>query len=944
LQRTVFALIAAAFIVIGIPPAPAQAASTAKVVVVVGPVGSLNAHYKADANDIVAEAKRYTSNVVKLFTPNATWSKVRAAAQGASVFVYLGHGNGWPSKYAPFQTQTKNGLGLDPSTGADGSKTVYYGEDYIRSSIRFAPNAAVLLYHLCYASGNTEPGLPEGTYTQARERVDNYGAGFIGAGARAVFAEGHPSHPNVNYIRQLFTTNRSMETVFRVAPTAKGNVRGPFASQRTPGLKFLMDPDRSTPSGFYRSVIGDLSLTASKVTGSRPSDSGVHPDEFVVPGAAEVTSEGGAMLFGSASAAADPEATSSKVLARATRLRLTEEAEPAADGTRIFAATVLGTSTSGFVRATSLTPRDSAATAFWSFDASPAWLSPNDDNVSDELVLAPRFSETVDANYVVKNASGTTVRSGKATGDITRFAWDLRTSSGSRVPDGLYTWSLRGRDGWGNATAYRRDSFTIDGTPPVTKAVPASTAGANGWIVSPVKVTLTAKDALSGVRSISWRVNNGTVRTYDGVATISTNGTRTFTYRATDKAGIRESWKSLTFKIDTEPPAIKVALSGTKGEAAGTWRGPVTVTPTISDATSGVASKRVSIDGADSTALTASTVVVEGEGAHTVTFSSRDNAGNKKSTKVELVIDTVAPSIEIPGADGPAQTVTPNGDSATETVTIPYSVTERAVVTAVVTAVDGSVVRTLTATVDEGERSLTWDGRTAAGKPVRDGAYSVTLSGTDAAGNVGEPATTPVDVYAALAGLARTPVLFYPQDGDALAPRTKATWTLRAPAVVTVEVRNAAGEVVRTAYTAKELPAGAASWTWNGKLPDGSWAPRGRYRIVVAATNGTQGATQTTTVLADAWKLTPSVTTATRGKSFTITAQTAEPLSTTPYVTVVEPGLAKRKVTMTQVSASVWTAKITPRTSAEPGTMRLTVWATDTAGGSNGTKVSLALE
>ena len=128
--------------------------------------------------------------------------------QGANVFVYLGHGNGWPSIYAPFQTQTKDGLGLDPSTGADGNKVVYYGEDYIRANIRLAPNSVVLLYHLCYASGNTEPGLSQGTSRRRKERVDNYGAGFIGAGARAVFAEGHPAHPATSYIRQLFTTNR----------------------------------------------------------------------------------------------------------------------------------------------------------------------------------------------------------------------------------------------------------------------------------------------------------------------------------------------------------------------------------------------------------------------------------------------------------------------------------------------------------------------------------------------------------------------------------------------------------------------------------------------------------------------------------------------------------------------------------------------------------------
>ncbi len=944
MQRAVFALIAAVLVALAVPPTPVQAASSAKVVVVVGPVGSLNAHYKEDANAIVTEAKRYTSNVVKLFTPNATWSKVKAAAQGASVFVYLGHGNGWPSIYAPFQTQTKNGLGLDPSTGADGSKTVYYGEDYIKSSIRFAPNAVVLLYHLCYASGNTEPGLSEGTYTQARERVDNYGAGFIGAGARAVFAEGHPSHPNVNYIRQLFTTNRSMDTIFRSAPTWKGNLRGPFASQRTPGVSFQMDPDKSTPSGFYRSVIGDLSLTASKVTGKRPSSTGTHPGEFVVPGAAEVTAAAGAPLFGSAEAAADPDTTSAKVLATATRVRLSEEATPAADGTRIFKATVLGATTAGWVRASSLAPRDSAATVFWSFDESPSWLSPNDDNVSDDWVVAPRFSESVTANYVVKNAAGTVVKSGSMTGDITRFAWDLRTSSGARVADGAYTWALRGRDAWGNTTAHRTGSFTVDGTPPVTKAVPASTAGTDGWIVSPVKVTLTAKDALSGVKSISWRVNGGTVRTYADVATLSANGTRTFEYRAIDKAGVRESWKSMTFKIDTEPPVIKVALSGTKGDASGTWRGPVTVTPTFTDATSGVAARRVAVDGAEGEALTTTSVVVEGEGAHVVTFATRDNAGNRSSTKVEFVIDTVAPSIEFPDSDGPARTVTPNGDGTTETVSIPFSVSERATVTGVVTTAEGSVVRTLTTTVDGGDRSLTWDGRTTAGKPAPDGTYALTLTGRDPAGNTGEPAATAVDVYGALSKLARTPTLFYPQDGDALAAKTKATWTLLSPALVTVEVRNSAGDVVRTAYTERSLPAGAASWTWNGKLPDGSWAPRGRYRIAVTATNGTQSSSQAATVLADAWKITTSVTTAVRGKSFTITAQTVEPLSTTPYVSVAEPGLATRKITMTKVSGSTWTAKITPKTTAQPGTLSLTVRATDANGGSNGTRVKLALQ
>ena len=241
---------------------------------------------------------------MKLVTPNATWANVKAAAQGANVFVYLGHGNGWPSIYPPFQTLTKDGLGLDPSSGADGSRHVYYGEDYIRDNIQFAPNAVVLLYHLCYASGNTEPGLAVGTFADARERVDNYGAGFIGAGARAVIAEGHPDHPATNEIRALFTTNRTMDQVFRGSPAAHGHLQGPFASQRTPGLAFEMDPDSAAPSGFYRSIVGDLGLRAGAVTGHPPTPTWIDPADFKAPGAAEVVAAGGVGLFTSHAARA----------------------------------------------------------------------------------------------------------------------------------------------------------------------------------------------------------------------------------------------------------------------------------------------------------------------------------------------------------------------------------------------------------------------------------------------------------------------------------------------------------------------------------------------------------------------------------------------------------------------------------------------------------------
>ena len=74
-----------------------------------------------------------------------------------------------------------------PATGNSNNK--YYGEYYIRNYIQLATNAVVILNRLCYASGNSEPGRANPTKSVAQQRVDNFGAGFLRAGARAVFAD-----------------------------------------------------------------------------------------------------------------------------------------------------------------------------------------------------------------------------------------------------------------------------------------------------------------------------------------------------------------------------------------------------------------------------------------------------------------------------------------------------------------------------------------------------------------------------------------------------------------------------------------------------------------------------------------------------------------------------------------------------------------------------------
>ncbi len=232
--------------------APTSAiAAEQKVVIIVGATHGATEKYRAYADRAYDEAIKYTSNVVKVYSPNATWSKVKAAASGASVVIYFGHGNGWPSPYTydPKYT-TKNGFGLNKVEGAGDNNNVYYGEPYV-STLALAPGAVVMLHHLCYAAGNSEPGQAEPSVSVARQRADNYAAGFLKAGAAAVIADGHGGPEG--YLQALFTTQQPLVSMWANQSNANGNIVS-FPSIRTPGATAYQDPETPT-SGFYRSIV-----------------------------------------------------------------------------------------------------------------------------------------------------------------------------------------------------------------------------------------------------------------------------------------------------------------------------------------------------------------------------------------------------------------------------------------------------------------------------------------------------------------------------------------------------------------------------------------------------------------------------------------------------------------------------------------------------------------
>ena len=248
-------------------PVHAAAPQPLKAVFIVGPAGSLTSSDLADAESLAVAAESYGMDVRRVFHPNATWDRVMANIQGANLVYYAGHGYGWPSPYTNVITESRqNGVGLNTFAGSSVNQHTYYGANVIRANWVLAPNALVFLHHNCYTAGNGEPGMAKPTWDVARQRVDNFAAGFLDVGARAVFA--HSSQKFNKSLELLLTTNQTVEQIFRTPGPQPKSYWGwvgwdarKFDSVRTPGAENFLDPHQT--EGFQRAITGDLTMTGA---------------------------------------------------------------------------------------------------------------------------------------------------------------------------------------------------------------------------------------------------------------------------------------------------------------------------------------------------------------------------------------------------------------------------------------------------------------------------------------------------------------------------------------------------------------------------------------------------------------------------------------------------------------------------------------------------------
>jgi flagellar hook assembly protein FlgD len=774
--RKLAAAVAFALVTVASMAAPVAAVqtSTAKVVIIVGATHGVTADYRAKADAAYAEAIKYTSRVTKVYSPNATWTKVKAATTGANVVIYFGHGNGWPSPYTydPAYT-TKDGFGLNADLNGDGAlsdyENKYYGEPSM-AQLGLAPNAIVMLHHLCYASGNSEPGGAAPTATVARQRIDNYAAGFLKGNAEAVLADGHMGP--ASYLRAMFTTSQSIVDLWKSAPNFHNHVTT-FASTRSPGYTAYSDPDTAT-TGYYRSLVTKPSLTTTAIT-KAVGDTGADPAALVVPGRASVEVPEAPLYAtvagATGSTAGDTAATPDEALLTlpdGTRLKTLAIAAPAtAESAAVVQVEGLDDpSISGYISAADLAPRDSRAPVLIGMDSGAGRFSPNGDGRSDNQSISGMFSESVAWTLEVKNGAGDVVETASGNGSTFNVTWDGLVD-GTAVPDGTYTWTARGTDAWQNGAA------TGGGT---------------------------------------------------------------------------------------------------------------------------------------------------------------------------IVVDTVGPDVTGLSPDGSSVTTfTPNGDGVSDTVATTVAVPEAGTVSVRVTDSANATVRSWTATSVAGSNAISWDGKNNSGAYVADGTYTLAFSARDAAGNGGTGRTRDVRVIRFLSAVKTSLKAFYPHDADRLSPTTTLSFTLARPAIVTWTIRNSAGAVVMTKLNSEAVAAGVRSWVWDGRNADGVLLPRGIYTSYVTATDGDLSISHAVKVEMNVFAIVTSTTAARRGSTLTVTATSAEALSTTPRLYVTQPGFSTWAVTMTRLDSRTFKATITPKRGGAAGTLSLKVWARDYDGRSQATIRKLTL-
>ncbi len=220
------------------------------------------------------------------------------------------------------------------------------------------------------------------------------------------------------------------------------------------------------------------------------------------------------------------------------------------------------------------------------------------------------------------------------------------TSCNIPLNEGKNDFAYWAHSSWGDTSDKGMTSIKVDTVAPSVSLDIQGTPGANNWYVSAILVTATGSDPTpgSGVTSALLSLDGGAI--WQPSVTLN-EGVYNLVVQVLDNAG-NVSTSSATLSVDTTTPSINLSVTGTAGNN-GWYKSVVQVSAIASDATSGVASSEVSIDGAAYQAYTNTTPVSFSDGQHTIRFCACDTAGNCTETPLQTYsVDTQAPTVDLP--------------------------------------------------------------------------------------------------------------------------------------------------------------------------------------------------------------------------------------------------------------------------------------------------------
>jgi hypothetical protein len=369
-------------------------------------------------------------------------------------------------------------------------------------------------------------------------------------------------------------------------------------------------------------------------------------------------------------------------------------------------------------------------------------LSPSDSvTITAEFDRAMTATPTISITGIVTNVIMTPV---SGTNSYT-YAWD--TSSGT-LSDGTYSATVSGSDLAGNAYSGTDSiTFTLDATAPTvtltdtdsdnlvtTSEVVTITAGFSEAMTATPTISITGivtnviMTPVSGTNSYTyaWDTSSGTLSDGTYSATVSGSDLAGNAYSGTD---------SITFTLDATAPTV--TLTDTDSDNLVTTSEVVTITAGFSEAMT--ATPTISITGivtnvimtpvSGTNSYTYAWDTSSGtlsDGTYSATVSGSDLAGNAYSgtDSITFTLDATAPTVTITSSDSD-NTVKSADSNITVTATFNESMASAPTIT-IGSAVDNVVLTATSSTT----WTYNWDISS-----IAEGSYTVTVTGTDLAGN-----------------------------------------------------------------------------------------------------------------------------------------------------------------------------------------------------------------